>query len=131
MPTARVHCVTRDRKIRRSHPSCRQEPDSPTPGPALLLDERSAAPREAMPEPEDASDGMKHEKTTVTRNEARRQFESLAEAAERTGLSICTLRRRIAEGRLPAYRSGPRLIRVSPDDVDRLMTPIPAVRTAR
>lgn len=56
-----------------------------------------------------------------------RHYESLAAAAERTGVSIRTLRRRIAEGRLPAYRSGPRLIRVDPADVDRLMVQIPTL----
>ena len=56
-----------------------------------------------------------------------RRYESLAAAAERTGISIRTLRRRIAEGRLPAYRSGPRLIRVNPSDVDRLMVQVPPV----
>lgn len=55
----------------------------------------------------------------------RRQFETLADAAERTGLSIRTLRRRIAAGQLPAYRSGPRVLRVDPADVDRLMILIP------
>lgn len=54
-----------------------------------------------------------------------RQFESLSEAASRTGLSVKTLRRRIAEGRLPGYRSGPRTLRVDRNDVDRLMVPIP------
>lgn len=57
---------------------------------------------------------------------AKRQFESLAEAADRTGMSIYTLRRRIADGRLPAYRSGCRIIRVDPNDVDRLLKRIPA-----
>ncbi|MDQ3357852.1 MAG: excisionase family DNA-binding protein [Actinomycetota bacterium] len=57
----------------------------------------------------------------------RRQFESLSEAAERTGLSTYTLRRRIADGRLPAYRSGSRIIRVDPDDVDNLLTRISTV----
>jgi len=56
---------------------------------------------------------------------SRRQFESLADAAERTGLSIRTLRRRIAAGALPAYRSGPRVLRVDPADVDRLMVLVP------
>jgi excisionase family DNA binding protein len=60
---------------------------------------------------------------------ARREFESLASAAERTGLSIRTLRRRIAAGDLPAYRSGPRVIRVNPDDVDHLMVRIPTAWT--
>ena len=55
----------------------------------------------------------------------RREFESLSSAAERTGLSIRTLRRRIASGDLAAYRSGPRVIRVDPDDVDRMMVRMP------
>lgn len=54
-----------------------------------------------------------------------REFESLSSAAQRTGLSIRTLRRSIANGDLTAYRSGPRIIRVNPDDVDHLMVPIP------
>jgi excisionase family DNA binding protein len=56
---------------------------------------------------------------------ARREFESLAAAAERTGISVKTLRRRISEGRLVAYRGGPRLIRVDPADVDRMLVQIP------
>ena len=58
---------------------------------------------------------------------SRRQFESLADAAERTGLSVRTLRRRIAAGQLPGYRSGPRVLRVDPADVDRLMVLVPTV----
>ena len=54
-----------------------------------------------------------------------REFESLSSAAERTGLSIRTLRRRIASGQLAAYRSGPRVIRVDPHDVDHLMVRTP------
>ena len=53
-----------------------------------------------------------------------RSYESLAHAADRTGVSIRTLRRRIACGQLAAYRTG-RLIRVDPGDVDRLLAPIP------
>ena len=49
-----------------------------------------------------------------------RRYESLSAAAERTGLSVKTLRRRIAEGRLPAYRSGPRSIRVEDRKSTRL-----------
>lgn len=61
----------------------------------------------------------------MTTTTARRQFETLAEAADRTGLSVRTLRRRIAAGLLPAYRSGPRVLRVDPSDVDRLMVRVP------
>lgn len=50
---------------------------------------------------------------------------SLKEAAEWYGVSERTLRRRIAEGRLPAYRLGPRTIRVRAEDVEALAKPIP------
>ena len=53
-----------------------------------------------------------------------RSYESLAQASERTGLSINTLRRLIAAGDLPAYRNGKRIILVDPQDVDRMMRPI-------
>ncbi len=56
----------------------------------------------------------------------RRTFESLAQAAERTKLSTRTLRRRIADGSLPAYRVGPRILRVDPDEVDQLLVRLPA-----
>lgn len=58
----------------------------------------------------------------------RREYESLSDAAERTGVSIRTLRRRIASGQLTAYRLGQRVIRVQPDDVDQLLMRIPTVR---
>ncbi|HHU39049.1 MAG TPA: helix-turn-helix domain-containing protein [Propionibacterium sp.] len=58
----------------------------------------------------------------------RRQFESLSQAAARSGLSTRTLRRRISAGQLAAYRNGPRLIRVDPEDVDRLMRRLPTLR---
>jgi len=55
-----------------------------------------------------------------------RRFESLADAAERTGVSTRTLRRRIADGALTGYRMGPRVLRVDPDDVDRLLVRVNA-----
>lgn len=51
-------------------------------------------------------------------------YESLAQAAERTAISVKTLRRRIASGKLRAYRYGPQIIRVDPNDVDLLMRPL-------
>ncbi|WP_260439828.1 helix-turn-helix domain-containing protein [Humibacillus xanthopallidus] len=64
----------------------------------------------------------------VTMNQKnRREFESLAEAAERTGLSTKTIRRRIASGVLAAYRSGPRVLRVDPYDVDQMMVRLPTM----
>lgn len=58
----------------------------------------------------------------------RREYESLSNAAERTGVSIRTLRRRISSGQLTAYRLGPRVIRVLPDDVDQLLVRIPTAQ---
>jgi excisionase family DNA binding protein len=49
---------------------------------------------------------------------------SLAQAAIYTDLSEKTLRRRIAEGALPAYRTG-RLIKIRRQDLDGLFSPIP------
>jgi len=48
-----------------------------------------------------------------------RTYESLSSAAARMGVSVKTVRRRIAEGVLPAYRSG-RILRLDPDDVDNM-----------
>ncbi|WP_131104394.1 excisionase family DNA-binding protein [Ornithinimicrobium sufpigmenti] len=66
--------------------------------------------------------------TTTTRTEtsAPRRYETLAAAADRTGISTRTLRRRIADGSLPAYRTGRRIIRVSPQEVDQLMEQMPS-----
>ncbi|WP_097186334.1 helix-turn-helix transcriptional regulator [Ornithinimicrobium cerasi] len=65
--------------------------------------------------------------TTSTRSQtqAPRHYETLAAAAARTGMSTRTLRRRIADGSLPAYRTGRRIVRVSPDEVDQLMERMP------
>jgi excisionase family DNA binding protein len=46
---------------------------------------------------------------------------TIATAAERLGLSTKSIRRRIADGTLPAYRVGPRLIRLDAADIDRLL----------
>jgi excisionase family DNA binding protein len=54
------------------------------------------------------------------------QYETVAQAAERTGVSTKTIRRRIAEGRLTGYRFGPHLIRLHPAEVDALLRPIPS-----
>jgi excisionase family DNA binding protein len=53
-------------------------------------------------------------------------YETIAEAARRTGVSTKTIRRRIAEGRLTGYRFGPTLIRLNPAEVDALLRPIPS-----
>jgi excisionase family DNA binding protein len=51
---------------------------------------------------------------------------NLNSAAKRTGLSVKTLRRYIANGILPAYRVGPRAIRVDVDDIESLFKRMPA-----
>lgn len=57
-------------------------------------------------------------------------YETIAEAAARARVSTRTIRRRIADGDLTAYRFGPHLIRLDPTEVDRLLRPIPAAGTA-
>jgi excisionase family DNA binding protein len=52
-------------------------------------------------------------------------YETVADAARRTGVSTKTIRRRIAEGQLTGYRFGPHLIRLNPTEVDNLLRPIP------
>ncbi len=54
------------------------------------------------------------------------EYLSLKRAAERFGVCERTLRRRISEGVLPAYRFGPRAIRIKAADLENLGTPIPS-----
>lgn len=62
---------------------------------------------------------------------------SLAAAAEKNGISVKTLRRRISDGSLPAHRlqagpgKKPRLILVDPADVEALLRPVPAATSSR
>lgn len=53
---------------------------------------------------------------------------SLAQAADLLGLSTRTIRRRIANGQLPAYRSGRKVIRIKTTDLDRIFRRIPSAR---
>ncbi|SNC71564.1 DNA binding domain-containing protein, excisionase family [Kytococcus aerolatus] len=48
-------------------------------------------------------------------------------AAEHLNVSPRTLRRMVSEGRIPAYRLGPRLIRFDVADLDAALRPIPTV----
>lgn len=56
-----------------------------------------------------------------------RTTETLAQAAARYGVHPKTIRRRVADGTITAYRIGPRLVRVDPDEVDAAFAPIPAI----
>ncbi len=57
-------------------------------------------------------------------------YETIAEAARRTGVSTKTIRRRIADGTLTGYRFGPTLLRLHPAEVDGLLRPIPTAGSA-
>lgn len=51
---------------------------------------------------------------------------SIIQAADKAHVHPMTIRRWIAEGRLKATRVGPRLIRISSDDLEKLFTPMGA-----
>lgn len=53
-------------------------------------------------------------------------FISLSAAADILGISVHTLRRRIAAGELPAFRNGRRIIRVRVSDLDNLLRRVPS-----
>lgn len=53
---------------------------------------------------------------------------TLAEASEYLGQSVKTLRRRIATGALPAYRFGPRLLRVRLRDLEATAQRVPTAK---
>jgi excisionase family DNA binding protein len=56
----------------------------------------------------------------------RQHLLSINQAAEYAAVSTKTLRRRIADGTIPAVRLGPRAIRVRPADLDAALRPIPS-----
>ncbi|WP_425308746.1 excisionase family DNA-binding protein [Ammonicoccus fulvus] len=58
-------------------------------------------------------------------------FISPKEAAGRHSVSVDTIRRRIADGTLPAHRLGKRLIRISIEDLDKVFRPIPTTGGGR
>ncbi len=53
---------------------------------------------------------------------------SLEEAAEVMSLSVKTIRRRIADGTIPAYHCGRRAIRLRLDDLEAALHRIPSAR---
>jgi excisionase family DNA binding protein len=55
-------------------------------------------------------------------------YVSLVEAAALMSVSVKTVRRRIADGTLPAYRCGRRSIRVRAEDLDLAFRRIPSAR---
>jgi excisionase family DNA binding protein len=53
-------------------------------------------------------------------------FISLSAAADVLGISVHTLRRRIASGELPAFRTGRRIIRIRVADLEKLLHRVPS-----
>lgn len=53
---------------------------------------------------------------------------TITEAAEACRLSPKTLRRHIASGLLPAYRFGPRALRIKRSDLDAVLRRIPSAK---
>ena len=58
-------------------------------------------------------------------------FISLNGAAEMLGLSVKTVRRRIADGELPAFRTGRRIIRIRVSDLETMLRRIPSADSWR
>ena len=66
----------------------------------------------------------------VTPDLATRGVATVAETAEILKCSTKTVRRYIADGRLTAYRVGPKMLRVELPDVDGLLRAIPTRRAS-
>lgn len=70
------------------------------------------------------------QKHTVAERRNGIEAETIDSAADRLHVTTKTVRRWIAEGRLTAYRVGPRLVRVDAREVDDLLRPIPTATVA-
>jgi excisionase family DNA binding protein len=68
------------------------------------------------------------ENRAARRLAARRKspYVTQAEAAEYLGLTDRTIRAMIADGRLKAYKLGPRVLRLRLDEIDSAMRPVSA-----
>jgi excisionase family DNA binding protein len=62
---------------------------------------------------------------STTQERAAGRTISVNEAAESLDCSPRTIRRYIASGLLPAYRMGPRLIRIDPAELDAMLHKVP------
>ena len=59
----------------------------------------------------------------MSANPSAKRLISLTQAADNLGVDPRTIRRYVAAGRLPAYRVGPRLIKIDPADLAALVRP--------
>ncbi len=57
---------------------------------------------------------------TTTAQKPLPTYVSLAQAAEITEQSVRTIRRRVSDGSLPAYKFGPRHIRIKLEDLEAM-----------
>ncbi len=57
---------------------------------------------------------------TTTTQKSLPTYVSLAQAAEITEQSVRTIRRRVSDGSLPAYKFGPRHIRIKLEDLEAM-----------
>ena len=71
---------------------------------------------------------LKAIKTTVPRQRALPVYVSIGEAAEAMSVSTKTIRRRISDGAIPAYRFGRRNLRIRVEDLEAATHRVPAVR---
>ncbi len=62
--------------------------------------------------------------------QSHQDFYTVAQAADALGVSVSTIRRWIADQRLPAFRLGPKALRIKKQDLDAAM-PLPATVEAR
>lgn len=53
-------------------------------------------------------------------------YVSLAQAAQITAQSVRTIRRRVSDGSLPAYKFGPRHIRIRLEDLEAMARRLPS-----
>jgi len=65
-----------------------------------------------------------------SKNPKQRRLASIDVAAEYAGVSRRTICRRIDDGTIPAYKFGPRAVRVDLDELDAAMRPIPTAGSA-
>lgn len=64
----------------------------------------------------------------MTNNRALPTYLSIHQAAQCVAVSDKTIRRRIADGTIPAYRCGRRAIRIRLDDLEAALRRIPSAR---
>ncbi|OBI53598.1 excisionase family DNA-binding protein [Mycobacterium sp. E787] len=58
-----------------------------------------------------------------TQDSPARRWASITDTAEYLGITRRTVRLMVAQGRIRAYRNGPRLVRIDLNEVDAAMTP--------